>query len=140
MKYSGWTIGHRLWECIQIIYVLHTFLSSNLSFPSLSPVTSLTMPTNNGPVLMDFTFGLPEQFQNYAWCGIFQNYHPHSQHYCVQLNVVIDIDNYLDTYHLTPWHLNLAVIQHTIDMICLASLWMGRKRGFTELCDLFEKF
>ena len=47
-------------------HVLHTFLSYNLSFPSLSPVTSLIMPTNDGPVLMDFTFGRPEQFQNYT--------------------------------------------------------------------------
>ena len=45
-------------------HVLHTF-RCNLSFPSLSPVTSLIMPTNNGSVLMDFTFGWPEQFQNY---------------------------------------------------------------------------
>ena len=37
--------------------VLHTFLSYNLSFSLLSPVTSFIMPTNNGPVLMDFTFG-----------------------------------------------------------------------------------
>ena len=46
-------------------HMIHTFLSCNLSFPSLSPVTSLIIPTNNGPVLMDFTFGWPEQFQNY---------------------------------------------------------------------------
>ena len=38
-------------------HVLHTFLSYNLSFPSLSPVTSLIVPINDGPVLMDFTFG-----------------------------------------------------------------------------------
>ena len=48
-------------------HVLHTFLSSNLYFPSLSPATSLITPTNNGPVqLMDFTFGRQEQFHDYA--------------------------------------------------------------------------
>ena len=35
-------------------HVLHTFLSYNLSFPSLSPVTSLITPSNDDPVLMDF--------------------------------------------------------------------------------------
>ena len=34
-------------------HVLHTFLSYNLSFPLLSPITSLIMPTNDGPILMD---------------------------------------------------------------------------------------
>ena len=38
-------------------HVLYTFLSYNLSFPLLSLVTSPIMPANNGPVLMDFTFG-----------------------------------------------------------------------------------
>ena len=65
MKYSDY------WPSIVDMYqdnhVLHKFLSCNLSFPSLSPVTSLIMPTNDGPVLMDFIFGRPEQFQNYAW-------------------------------------------------------------------------
>ena len=60
MKYSGY------WPLIVEMnpdnHVLHTFLSCNLSFPSLSPVTSLITPTNDGPVLMDFTFGWPEQF------------------------------------------------------------------------------
>ena len=32
------------------------------------------------------------------------------------------VDNYLDTYHLTPLHMNPAAIQHTIDTISLASL------------------
>ena len=39
-------------------HVLHTFLSYNFSFPSLSTVTSLIPPTNDSPVLMDFTFGI----------------------------------------------------------------------------------
>ena len=38
-------------------YVLYTFPSYNLSFPSLSPVTNLIMAANVGPVLMDFTLG-----------------------------------------------------------------------------------
>ena len=64
MKYSGY------WPSIvepnPDNHMLHTFLSCNLSFPSLSPVTSLITPTNDGLVLMDFTFGQPEQFQNYT--------------------------------------------------------------------------
>ena len=39
-------------------HIVHTFLSYSLSFPSLSPVTSLITPTNDGPVLMDFMFGI----------------------------------------------------------------------------------
>ena len=38
-------------------HVLHTFLSFNLSFPSLNPVTSLITSTNNGKVFMNYTFG-----------------------------------------------------------------------------------
>ena len=57
MNYWPPTVGTHLGD-----HVLHTFLSYNLSFLSLSPVTSLIMPTNDGPVLMDFTF----EFQNYA--------------------------------------------------------------------------
>ena len=64
MKYSGY------WPSIVEMnpdnHVHHTFLRCNLSFHSLSPVTSLITPTNDGPVLMDITFGQPEQFQNYA--------------------------------------------------------------------------
>ena len=56
IKYSGyWPL---IVETNPDNHVLHTFLSCNLSFPSLSP------DTNDGPVLMDFTFGRPEQFQN----------------------------------------------------------------------------
>ena len=54
MKYSGY------WPSIAEMnpdnHVFHTFLSCNLSIT----------PTNDGPVLMDFTFGQPEQFQNYT--------------------------------------------------------------------------
>ena len=55
-------IGRRLVEVHPDNHVLHTFLSCNLSFPSLSPVTSLITPTNDGPVLMNFTFGRQEEF------------------------------------------------------------------------------
>ena len=37
-------------------HVFYPFLSSNLSFASPMPVTSLNMPTNNGPLLRNFTF------------------------------------------------------------------------------------
>ena len=60
-------------------HVLHTFLSYNLSFPSQSPVTSRITPTNDDPDLMD----LPLEFQNYARCWMFQNYHSHGQHQCL---------------------------------------------------------
>ena len=64
MKYSGYWPS--IVETNPDNHVLHTFLSCNLSFHSLSPVTSLIMQTNDGPVLMDITFGQLEQFQNYA--------------------------------------------------------------------------
>ena len=64
MKYSGYWLS--IVETNPDNHVLHTFLNCNLSFPSLSPVISLITPTNDGSVLMDFTFGRPEQFQNYT--------------------------------------------------------------------------
>ena len=65
MKYSGYWLS--IVESNLDNHVLHTFLSCNLSFPSLSPVTSLITPTNDGPVLTDFTLaGRPEQFENYT--------------------------------------------------------------------------
>ena len=51
MNYWAPIVGTHLGD-----HMLHTFLSYNLSFPSLSPVTTLITPTNVGPVLMDFTF------------------------------------------------------------------------------------
>ena len=86
-------------------HVLHTFLSCNPSFPSLS---HLITPTNDGPVLMDFTFGQLEQFQNYTWRWMFQTeLSPPSWvniivYTTLYSNVMIGIDNYLDTYQLTP--------------------------------------
>ena len=38
-------------------HVFHSFLSYDLSFPSLMPVTSLITPTNDGPVLRGYTCG-----------------------------------------------------------------------------------
>ena len=52
MKYSGYWPS--IVETNPDNHVLHTFLSCNLFFPSLSPVTSLITPANDGPVLMDF--------------------------------------------------------------------------------------
>ena len=46
--------------------MFHTFLSYNLSFPSLNSATNLIMPTNDSFVLMDFAFGWMEWFQNYT--------------------------------------------------------------------------
>ena len=85
------------------------------------------MPTNDGPVLMDFIFGRPEQFQNYAWhqCSKIITPTVNIIAYDSLFNVVIDIDDYLNAYHLTSWHLNPAAAggdQHTIDTISLASL------------------
>ena len=42
---------------------LHTFLSCNTSFPSLSPITSFVTPTNDGPVLTDFTLAGRNNFK-----------------------------------------------------------------------------
>ena len=61
MKYSGY------WPSIVEMnpdnHVLHTFLGCNLSFPSLSPVTSLITPTNDGPVLMDLLLASRNNFK-----------------------------------------------------------------------------
>ena len=85
-------------------HVLHTFLSCNLSFPSLSPVTSLITPTNDGPVLMDFPWAGQNSFKTAPDIDVPKLSPPQSTLLCTTLysNVVIDIDNYLDTYHLTP--------------------------------------
>ena len=44
-------------------HVLHTFLSCNLSYPSLSPVTSLITLTNDCPVLMDLLLDSQKNFK-----------------------------------------------------------------------------
>ena len=87
-------------------HVLHTFLSYNLSFPESSKaVTSLIMPTNDGPVLIDFAFGRRKQFQKLpltsdVTCS--EIITPQSALLSTTLYsiVVIDIENCLDTYHL----------------------------------------
>ena len=100
MKYSGY------WLCIVETnidnHVLHTFLSCNLSFPSPSPVTSLITPTNDGPVLTDFT--LAGRSKLCLTLDVPKLSPPQLTllHMTLYSNVVIDIDNYLDTYHLTP--------------------------------------
>ena len=56
--------------------VLHTFLSYNLSLPSLSPVTSLIIPTNDGPVLL-------LAGRTILKLRLTSDVPPHSQQYCV---------------------------------------------------------
>ena len=91
-------------ETNQDNHVFHIFLSYNLSFPSLSPVTSLIMPTNDGPVLTDFILAGWNNFKTMPDVGCSKIITPQSTSLCTTLysNIVIDIDNYLDTYHLTP--------------------------------------
>ena len=87
-------------------HVLQIFLSCYLSFPSLSPITSLIIPINDSPVLMDFTFGC--QAGTISKLRLTSDipklsppHDPQSTLLCTTLysSVVIDIDNYLDTYH-----------------------------------------
>ena len=61
MKYSGYWLS--IVEANLDNHMLHTFLSCNLSFPSLSPVTILITPTNDGPVMMDFTLASRNNFK-----------------------------------------------------------------------------
>ena len=57
----------------------HVFHSKLSFFLSLMPVTSLIIPTNDGPILRHYTFGVL-----YAWCRMFQSHmRSHSQHHCV---------------------------------------------------------
>ena len=104
MKYSGYWPS--IVEANPDNHMLHTFLSCNLSFPSLSPITSLITPTNDGPVLTDFTLAGRNnfKFKLHLTSDIPKLSPPQSTLLCTTLysNVVIDIDNYLDTYHLTP--------------------------------------
>ena len=113
MKYSGYWLS--IVETNLDNHVLHTFLSCYLSFPSLSSVTSFITPTNDGPVLMDFTLGRPEQFQNYTWRRMFlQKLSPPTD---PTVNIIVYNSlfkrcnrhrqlTWIATYHLTPWHLN----------------------------------
>ena len=85
-------------------HVLHTFLSCNLSFLSLSPVTSLITPTNDGPVLTHFTLAGWNNFKTTPDVG-------YSKIITPTVNIIVydsifqrcnRQDNYLDTYRLTP--------------------------------------
>ena len=104
MKYSGYWAS--ILEANPDNHVLHTFLSCNLSFPSLSQVTSLIMPTNDGPVLMGITDFWPAGTisKPRLTSDVPKLSPPQSTLLCTTLysNVVIDTDNYLDTYHFTP--------------------------------------
>ena len=102
MKYSGYWLS--IVETNLDNHMLHTFLSCNLSFPSLSPVISLITPKNNGPILMDFTLAGRNNFKTTPDVGCSKIITPQSTLLCMILysNVVIDIDNYLDTNQLTP--------------------------------------
>ena len=103
MKYSGYWLS--IVEMNPDNHVLHTFLSCNLSFSSLSPVTSLITPTNDGPVLIDLLFRASRNnFKTTPNVRCSKIITPQSTLLCKTLysNVVIAIDNYLDTYHLTP--------------------------------------
>ena len=86
-------------------HVLYTFLSYNLSFPSLSPVTSLVMLTNDGPDLIDQFLLLAggNNFKTTLDVRCSEIITPQSTLLSTTFysNVVIDIDNFLDTYHLT---------------------------------------
>ena len=61
MMYSGFWLS--IVETNLDNHVLYTFPNSNLSFPSLNPVTSLITPTNDGPVLTDFTLASRNNFK-----------------------------------------------------------------------------
>ena len=96
MKYSGYWPS--IVETNPDNHLLSTFLSCNLSFASLNPVTSLITPTNDGLVLMDFTFDQPEQFQNYVqlMSDVPKLSPPQSTLLCTTLysNVVIRVGQY----------------------------------------------
>ena len=104
MKYSGYWPS--IVETNPDNHVLHTFLSCNLFFHLLSPVTSLITQTNDGPVLMDITDFWPAGTISKlrVTSDVSKLSPPQSTSLCTTLysNVVIDKDNYLNTYHLTP--------------------------------------
>ena len=99
MKYSGYWLS--IVETNLGNHVPHTFLSCHLPFP---PVTSLITPTNDGQVLTDFTLASRNNFKTTPDVRCSKIITPQSTLLCTTLysNSVIDIDNYLDTYYLTP--------------------------------------
>ena len=75
-------------------HVLHTFLSYNFLFPSLSTVTSLIPPTNDSPFLMDFTFGISKLHIYDIGCSKIITLTVKIDVYSLYSSVVIYIDNY----------------------------------------------
>ena len=105
MKYSGYWLS--IVETNLDNHVLHTFLSCNLSFPSLSLVTSLITPTSDYRVLTDFPLASQHtDFKTMPDVDVPKLSPPQSTLLCTSTtlysNVVIDIDNYQDTCRLTP--------------------------------------
>ena len=80
MKYSGYWLS--IVKTNLDNHVLHTFLSCNLSFPSLSPAISLITPTNDGPVLMDFTLASWNNFKTMPDVGCSKIITPQSTLLC----------------------------------------------------------
>ena len=74
-------------------HILHTYLSYNLSFPSLSPVTTLITPTNDIPVLMDYTFGISKLHQTSDVPKLSPSWST-SIFTTLYSGVAVDIDNY----------------------------------------------
>ena len=104
-------------------HMLHTFLSCNLSFSSLSPVTSLIMPTNDGPVLL---LASQNNFKTMPDVGCSKINSPQSTLLCTHslfqcCNRDRQLSGYLSFNSLTP-EPSCSLIQHTIDKIGLASL------------------
>ena len=93
-------------------HVLHIFLSCNLSFHSLSPITMQPHYVNKKWSSLDGFYFWPagKISKPHLILDVPKSSPPQSTLLCMTLysNVAIDIDNYLDTHHLTPWHLNPA--------------------------------
>ena len=111
MKYSGYWPS--IVETNPDNHLLHIFLSCNLSFPSLSPVTSLQPHyTNKRWSSLDGFYFWPAGSISklHLTLDVLKLSPPQSTLLCTTLysNVMIGIDNYLDTYQLTPYHLNPA--------------------------------
>ena len=126
--------------------ILYAFLSCNLSFPSLIPVTNLIMLTNNGPVLRESMCNC--SIENYTWHQTFWKIITLKIRFNLTLmctipysSVVINMGNcciYL------PLHSTDHVVLRTSPITWLPyqahnwddSLYMERKQGFTKPCNL----
>ena len=103
MKYSGYWPS--IVETNPDNHMLHTFLSCNLSFPSLSPVTSLISHYANKrwSSLDEFYFWPAGTISKLRLTPDIPKLSPLQStllYTTLYSNVVIDIDNYLDTYIL----------------------------------------